>query len=276
MSELTKDPITAKERMGYIAGGILLTALVGVLLWVYLVGGINKLDGRLCPEGGATGTTVLLLDTTDPLSAKHISELRRIIKEIKGHKSDSHLEILQGERLVVHTVNPAGTVEDPVVEVCNPGNSPDEWTLRNELTQGKVFALHNWQKFEKQIEGLFPVVEGAEQPQSPILETLAVMVPRYASSQRERNDTTKRLHLIIFSDLLQNSPGLSHYSHYPDIEGMKENKRELLTDLRGVDVTLFRLEYDRYAKWQTVEHYYWWTHAVEEAMEGRIQWQESL
>ena len=43
----------------------------------------------------------------------------------------------------------------------------------------------------------------------------------------------------------------------------QQGKRELLTDLSGVDVSLFRLERDRYAKWQTVEHYYWWTRAVQ-------------
>ena len=275
MSELFKEKISNNAKIGYTIGAILLVVIGGSIFWGSMTGGV-QLDSRLCPvKGGPTKTTVLILDTSDPLSAKHISELRRLIREIKGNASDSRLEIRKGEMLVVYTVSLSGTLEKPIVEVCNPGKNPDEWTLKDEFTQGKVFALHNWQRFEEHIESLFPVTEGAEQPQSPILETLTIVVPRYAPSQREKNDANNRLRLIIFSDLLQNSPGLSHYGPYPDIEGMKRGKRELLTDLSEVDVTLFRLENDRYAKWQTVEHYYWWTHVIQ-SMGGRIQWQQSL
>ena len=277
MNALTEEPLGGKAVAVYVAGGLLVLALFGGLAWVALTGGATVLDARLCPvEGGPTGTTVLLLDTTDPLSAKHTAELKRLVKELEGRGTDSNMTVRQGEALVVYILDAAETIEKPAVEVCNPGDNPDEWTLRKGLTQGKVFALYNWQQFEERIEALFPAVGGAEQPRSPILEALAIVVPRHAPSQRDRNKTIKRLHLIIFSDLLQHSPGLSHYGQYPDIEGMKQQgKRELLTDLSGVDVSLFRLERDRYAKWQTVEHYYWWTRAVQK-LGGRVHWQQSL
>ena len=277
MNALTEEPLGAKAIAVYVAGGLLVLTMFGGLAWVALMGGATVLDARLCPvEGGPTGTTVLLLDTTDPLSAKHTAELKRLVKELKGRGTDSNMAIRQGEALVAYILDPTGTLGKPSVEVCNPGNNPDEWTLSKGLTQGKVFALYNWQQFEKRIEELFPAVKGEEQLQSPILEALAIVVPRHAPSQRDSNEITKRLHLIIFSDLLQHSPGLSHYGQYPDIEGMKQRgKRELLTNLSGVDVSLFRLERDRYAKWQTVKHYYWWTHTVQK-LGGRVFWQQSL
>ena len=277
MNMLTEEPLGGKAISSYVVGGLLVLVLFGGLAWVALTEGATVLDARLCPvEGGPMGTTVLLLDTTDPLSTKHRAELKRLGKELKGRDTSSDMTIRQGEVLVAYVLDASATLEMPAVEVCNPGNNPDEWTLRKGLTQGKVFALSNWRQFEERTEALFPAVGGAEQLQSPILENLAVLVPRHAPSQREMSKKTKRLHLIIFSDLLQHSPGLSHYGPYPDIESMmQQGKRELLTDLSGVDVSLFRLERDRYAKWQTVEHYYWWTHTVQK-LGGRVLWQQSL
>ena len=263
MNALTEEPLGGKAVAVYVAGGLLVLALFGGLAWVALTGGATVLDARLCPvEGGPTGTTVLLLDTTDPLSAKHTAELKRLVKELEGRGTDSNMTVRQGEALVVYILDAAETIEKPAVEVCNPGRQP-----------GRVDA----EKGAHPRQGVCPVqlatVRGAHRSvvsrswrrgaaASPILEALAIVVPRHAPSQRDRNKTIKRLHLIIFSDLLQHSPGLSHYGQYPDIEGMKQQgKRELLTDLSGVDVSLFRLERDRYAKWQTVEHYYWWTRA---------------
>ena len=42
-----------------------------------------------------------------------------------------------------------------------------------------------------------------------------------------------------------------------------------------MEVSLFRIERHKYAKFQTPEHYYWWTDLVE-VMKGRVVWQQAL
>ena len=86
-----------------------------------------------------------------------------------------------------------------------------------------------------------------------------------------------RTHLIIFSDLLQHSRSLSHYGPYPEAAAVKETAqlRHLQTDLSLVEVSLYRLERKRDARWQTTEHYYWWTKLVQ-ALGGRVIHQESV
>ena len=91
----------------------------------------------------------------------------------------------------------------------------------------------------------------------------------------KRGNQDFKVHLVVFSDLLQNSPKLSHYGPYPDANDMRESAPDLLTDLTGARVSLFRLERGEYAQWQTERHYYWWTELVLE-QGGRIEWQDSI
>ena len=91
----------------------------------------------------------------------------------------------------------------------------------------------------------------------------------------KRGDGIFKVHLIIFSDLLQNSPRLSHYGTYPDASSMRKHARDLFTDLTDVRVSLFRLERPKYVKWQTEHHYYWWTEFIQE-QGGQIEWQDTI
>ena len=183
-----------------------------------------------------------------------------------------------GEALIVYRLAADWGNLKPVMKVCNPGNRPDDWNWKKSLTQGKVFALRNWRRFEDRIKKLYPDETGKAMPFSPILENLGVIVPRHAPSKRRlpAGDASS-VHLILFSDLLQHSDLLSHYGHYPKAEDLLTTPRlrELATDLTRVKVTLFRLERSQYSHWQTKDHYYWWTHLVQ-AFKGEVRWQESL
>lgn len=243
------------------------------------------LDRNLCPrDESPRRQTVLLLDTSDPLTPKHRAELERLVRELKQPEStgdDKNFHVAPGEALIVYemppTVPPTGDLK-PVVHVCNPGDRPEDWSWRKGLTQGKVFALRNWRRFEERLEALYPDEPPNAASTSPILETLSVIVPRHAPSKRSRSAEDPRpVHLILFSDLLQHSDLLSHYGRYPEATEFSTTPRltELRTDLTRVRVTLLRLGRSQYARWQTREHYYWWTHLVRE-FNGRIHWQEHL
>ncbi|MYB34232.1 MAG: hypothetical protein F4X92_03740 [Gammaproteobacteria bacterium] len=63
---------------------------------------------------------------------------------------------------------------------------------------------------------------------------------------------------------MQHTSRLSHYKAYPEAKAMRQATPDLLTDLTGVSVSLFRLERPQYSEFQDVDHYYWWTEIVME------------
>ena len=260
-------------------------SLLPLLIIVGLITGCgNRLDNHLCPiDKQPERQTVLLLDTSDPLTPKHRSELRRLLQEmlkVEG-SSDSGKDfyIAPGEALIVYELTQ--TLDDikPALRICNPGNDPDKWTWKDDFTQGRAIALHQWQRLDKHIESLFDELQESEiQQSSPILEMTGVILPRHAPSKRSMAaGESGKTHLIVFSDLLQHSDLLSHYGPYPAAKEIRTTNglRVLQTDLTGIDVSLFRLERAEGGRWQTRDHYYWWTELVAESG-GRLIWQDSI
>ena len=239
----------------------------------------DRLDENLCPIGQPVNrNTILLLDTSDPLSAKHREEFRRLVTELQEPGGPPDFRVAEGEALIVYELHRDTSALDPIMKVCNPGDRPDDWGFREEVTSGKAIALSRWKRFSESVEPLFEVAEAqADMPQSPIIEHLGVIVPRHAPSSRRRGANDGRTHLIVFSDLLQHSEYLSHYGEYPAAEDIRKTTglRQLQTDLSGVEVSLLRLERGRHARWQTRDHYYWWTHFIE-SLGGKVIWQESI
>ena len=220
----------------------------------------------------------MLLDTSDPLTLKHREVLRRLIKELQQPSQAmgtyaSH-KIEPGEELVVYELPASLDDLNPALRVCNPGGSPDTWTYKDDLTKGKAIAQRRWQQFRGSVERLFAEQRQHALSQSLILETLGVIAARHASSLRESAD---RMHLVLFSDLLQHSGALSHYGQYPEAEALltQTGLRHLKSDLSAVDVSIYRLERARDAHWQTNEHYYWWQDLVD-ALGGRVIWLEAI
>ena len=238
--------------------------VVGLVIALWTMKG-EPLDPQGCPrKSGPSREVVVLLDTSDPLSAKHRAELGRILREMTSPAASGRhgaLVVREGERVTFYLLQSSGAPEAPVDQICNPRGNGVIIQWRREQFVERVEA----------VEALFPAEESEAQPQSPILETIAVITARHASSRRAEKDA-RPTHLIVISDLLQHTGTLSHYGPYPDPKSLP---RELVTDLSRVEVSLFRLERQKYAKYQTPEHYYWWTDWVE-AMEGRLAWQQTL
>ena len=260
-----------------VPGAILLLVIV-----IFLGDRPAVLDDNLCPvDQPPARTTILLLDTSDPLSPKHRAELARLVSEMQRpspRPDTEHFYVAPGEALVVYELAADWRSVEPIVEVCNPGDNPEEWDWKKDMTRGKAFALHNWSRFEKRAEELFPDDSGEEMPRSPILENLGVIMPRHVPSKRSLSaEDSSQSHLIVFSDLLQNSDRLSHYGVYPTAKDFMgtPHLRELATDLTRIHVSLFRLERSRYSRHQTRDHYYWWTELVGE-FGGTLRWQQSL
>ena len=238
----------------------------------------TRLDENLCPrDGRSPRNTVLLLDTSDPLTPKHRAELQRLVGELQSPAAE--LRVAAGEALIVYELGTDLDALEPVLTVCNPVEHPDQWEWWQELTRGRAIDLQRWRHFREAVEGLFTQMESsAGQPSSPLLETLGVIVPRHAPSARvAAAKDGGHTHLILFSDLLQHSATLSHYGAYPLGEDVRKTPglRALQTDLTGIDVSLLRLERQRDTRWQTRDHYYWWTHLVR-SLGGRVVLQQSI
>jgi len=241
----------------------------------------HRLDENLCPvDGSPLKQTILLLDTSDPLTPKHQAELERLVSELRQPRAKPDMEdfsVAPGEPLIVYKLATDWRDLKPFMKVCNPGDRPDDWNWKKDLTRGKALALRNWKRFENRIKELFPKNSATEMPRSPILENLAVIVPRHAPSKRNLPPgRASHTHLILFSDLLQHSDLLSHYEPYPKAKDFLSTPalRELATDLTRISVTIFRLERSRYSRWQTKDHYYCWTEIFGE-FGGPVRWQQS-
>ena len=270
MSRETREERKAKARHRAKVFGIGTVLCVAVLMGVLWSMKGEGLDAQGCPKkSGPNREVVVLLDTSDPLSDKHRAELGRILREMTSPLASGRhgsLAVREGERVTFYLLNSTGAPEAPIAQICNPGGNPEERQATETFTEGGMINRWRWEQFVKTVESLFPDAEGEAQPQSPILETITVIIPRHASSRRAEKDA-KPAHLIVISDLLQHTGKLSHYRSYPAPESVGA---ELSTDLSRVEVSLFR-----YAKYQTPEHYYWWTDWVE-AMGGRVAWQQAL
>ena len=247
--------------------------LIGVVAFYQVGTRAPETDDRLCPKDtGPVGATVLLLDTSDPLTPKHRAELERLA----GHIASEHagrMGIAPGELLAIYELTQDPGAPKQLIQVCRPFKNPKDRTWRDDIHQGRSFAEQDWDRFEDALASAFPERESEPQPTSPLLETITVLAARHIPGKR--GDEEFKVHLVVFSDLLQHTPRFSHYGPYPDAKDMRNNARDLLTDMTGTRVSLFRLERPKYAKWQTEHHYYWWTELVQE-QGGQIEWQESL
>ena len=238
-------------------------------------------DGNLCVIGKPpTGSTILLLDTSDPLSPQHQAELDRLLREMNPEfqvRENSDFFVAPGEELVVYELTEnLGTLE-PSMTLCNPGINPNAREQWRDLVEGRAIAQRRWQMFDSRIQEMFGVEESTPQSSSPLLEALGVIVPRHVISERSAAQDSSPVHLILYSDLLQHSEALSHYGPYPSAEQLLTTPalRHLGTSLAGVEVSIFRLERSRDSRWQTVEHYYWWTELIQE-FGGHVIRQESI
>ncbi len=253
-----------------VAGALL---LVGVVTFYQVGTRVPETDERLCPkEAGPVGATVLLLDTSDPLTPKHRAELERLAGQIVSEQV-GQIGIAAGELLAVYELTQDPGAPKKLVEVCRPPVNPKNRSWRDDIHRGWRFHERDWERFEEALTNAFPKHESQPQQTSPLLETLAVLAARYVPGKR--GNEAFEVHLVVFSDLLQHSSRLSHYGLYPDAKEMRLQARDLLTDLTGTRVTLFRLERPEYAKWQDERHYYWWTELVME-QGGTIEWQDSI
>ena len=234
----------------------------------------RKSTTALCPKvTGPIGATVLLLDTSDPLTPKHRAELERLAGQIAS-ENVGRIGIAPGEILAVYEMTQDPGAPKQLIEVCRPLKNPKDRTWRDDIHQGRRFAERDWERFEDALADAFPEHESEPQPTSPLLETIAVLAARHVPGKR--GDDQFKVHLVVFSDLLQHTSRFSHHGPYPDAMVMRQSSRDLLTGSDGrAGEPLPGSNGPNTQIGRAICHYYWWTELVQE-QGGQIEWQDSI
>lgn len=234
-------------------------AIPGALLVFLLLSGAHaaeKLNLRtLCPVNGSNGQTILLIDTTDPLTPVAQEQLKQLLKGFGD--SDNKFYLKPGDELIVYYLMPQIKAMGKPVRVCNPGNPEDI----NILIGSLIDAKKRWKAFEQRRRAAFRRSVGQTTgDRSPLLESMAVIVTRHIS----RLGASKPTRILLFSDMLQHSNLLSHYKTLPTMKEFKEmvGYAAMDSDLDGTDVWLFYVRRTNHEGIQTPQHYYWWTRAI--------------
>ena len=225
-----------KQQNREIVFGLLIILTVAVI--VALVGYqlTHRSDGydpeTLCPLSGPKGHYVLLVDKTDPLSFTQKTELQTLFADFVEHK------VPQGNLVSVFVVGEDYTQNSkPLVEICNPGTGEDKSELTANLKQlrrqySKKFITPLSQQFQS-------MISDKSSKYSPILEMLQMV--NLESYKRHPIDGER--HLLIVSDMLHNTPGLSLYKKIPSVEEFQTSTygRKSYLELKEVDVELYLL-----------------------------------
>ena len=273
---------TAKIGRGAMAGaGAVAVGALALMAWLW-ANAPPKLDAStLCPvkPDPKLSVTVLLIDPSTPLNAQHRTELRRLMREMGTPGTPMHVPI--GGRVYGYHLPPISENLDealaPADTFCNPGGRPEDRRAVDDLTEGELHAQHRWRRFVRRLEGLFPTEETPSDGGTPLLETLALLSARHAHSAREADG--RRMHLIVWSDLLQNTAFFTQYvanDETPAQEWLEDPvNAHLRADMRGVDASVFRLERPDHERFQTDHHFKWWAQVLT-GMGANITWQESI
>lgn len=173
--------------------------LAGGISWFYYTAKTEiKIDPvSLCPENGANGNLVFLIDQTDPVSMTQLTFARTKIERMID-QADT------GTRISIGIVTPDVEARGQAfLSLCKPRLEA------NAITQNvkQVEATYR-EDFEKPMNGVLSslmVVATAES--SPIIENLQELLSRIPDFLAGDKPTT----LVIFSNLAQHSDVLSFY-----------------------------------------------------------------
>ena len=187
----------------------------------------------MCPVSGISGLTVLLVDTTDPLTAVQEADLRNHLEQVKDMlPKHSALDVYTVSQLNDGLLKPLGA------RVCNPGDGRDV----SVLTSNPRLIKEKWdQRFSQPLEALFTkMLATPSADESPIFESIqSIAVTAFGSLP----DSTTTRKLIVVSDMLQNVPEYSQYKQLGNFEDLRRTQyyRRISADLRGVEVELYYL-----------------------------------
>jgi len=195
----------------YAAGIIVMAILIGAVV-IFQKEDIDDKTG--CPKSGPKSTTIVVVDTSDPLSPPQRRAFHKFLdtlvtppspNELITANSDSANYVSKGHLLVAYKLIVDDDGEpDLLFRRCNPGN-PDDRSIKDFLTEGKTLSILKWDEFERKLLNAFPEsLLDQTAPISPIIETLKYVRSSDFPSPAQLKSTRQHAGTIfIISDMLQ-------------------------------------------------------------------------
>ena len=231
--------VAKKPQVGIRADGILITALLAAIatLGVLFVVFVPTLYDRtridpvtLCSDDRLIHHTVIVIDTSDPLSAGQADAMASVLRDVRDG-------LLAGQRLSVFRLDgSAGAgLSKPLFSKCKPKLGREaNWLMENAaFLQNRYLAA-----FVRPLEDVIAAetASNVHEERSPIAEAISDVPYQDGFSRRVASRK-----LIVFSDMLQHSSVADHYAIRSAMitQRQEENLKRALADLTDVDVEVF-------------------------------------
>lgn len=220
--------------------------LIGAL-YLYFQGSNPPNPDSLCPQAGALGQVVVLIDQSTEFDFIQKEAFKTYIKKV------AEKEVKEGERLTAFILEEdIKQASIPVFDKCNPGDgsTKNQWT-ENPEKYAKFYKdkyLTEWLNIEKRL------IPQSDLKSSPIMEMLQLV----SIDGFRKYNITGRKRLIIISDMLQNTPTFSQYRAQVNFEQFKKTDyfQKVRTKFEAVDVELMYLMHS--PQLQTRGHAIFW------------------
>lgn len=229
------------DRTNYTAAAVILTLVLGLVAFVaFLKLSSNEVevaegknaDGCPLNPGFVSGQTVFLVDTTEPLNRVQRDFIANDIKV-------RILDLPQYHRVSIFAISAdLDRSGNPLISVCTPRKFDPN--VDSEFSTNVAFLQKQYEdKFEKIVLGVtVELLSSGGDRYSPILEVMqlaAINGLRKRASSLEGSSN-----LIIYSDLIHNSPSVSFYGNQPKYESFKSSLvgLRLLPNLDGIAVSI--------------------------------------
>lgn len=225
-----------RQRQGKSVKGAVLVALaLGVAAAVSaqaaIVASARDLDADLCRPRVATPTdAVVFVDPTDRRTEAQQRAIREeILRRARGLEKGGRLS------LYALTSDTSQTVPQLLYSRCNPGDGSGEsgWKTNKRMSQ-KRYDEEYYGPLTEAVAALFEVGPSSS---SPLLEALHRIIVELSSRAAEERV------LVVFSDLLEKSDVMSHYSAEYGFGDVEESAyvSEVQGRLPGAQVVVYRL-----------------------------------
>jgi hypothetical protein len=246
---VARSKLSKKDKQGIIVGATSLLGLVvlGMIPVIVNLTSVPYDQETLCPSEGNYAHTVVLIDKTDPLTKTQVGKLNRLIERTKS-------EMLLHEKLSIYVLDDRDySVPAPKFALCNPGTGGNASPI---YQNPRLMQIKFEETFGEPLQNALDGIElGATRPVSPVMEMIASI-----ADLKDFKLSDQRRRLIIFSDMLQNMQGYSHYRERPDFDTFQNTDyaRAQLVKMQGVEVKIFYLKRDSASKRQTKPHKRFW------------------
>lgn len=201
----------------------------------------------LCPEDGPRAITIVLIDASDALPSLARTQLVTFLQDVVNGLPPYALFELR-------VLDPATEGGQIIFAKCNPGNGSN----LSQITANPAYVRKRWNEGFRQ--PLQAALDSGSAPaaakSSPIMETIQQIAVQRFDGAKVANLPK---HLILISDMIQNSKTYSQYKQPSTFAAYKNSpaSKALWTNLHSADVTIRYILRDT-IKINTGQHLEFW------------------